>query len=109
MPPEIVSALIGLAGIILGVIPTYLFMRQKSLAEIEKTRAEADKTKAEAEKIRVEIQAITRTKESTGASELTNFHPGVSEATISVERFPTNEQALKYMADRFRAVQKQVE
>jgi hypothetical protein len=68
MPPEIISALIGLIGIILGVIPTYIFMRQKGLAEIEKTRAEADKTKAEAEKIRSEIK-VNAKNESNKSSE----------------------------------------
>lgn len=56
MTPEIITAFIGLLGIIIGAIPTYLFMRQKSLAEIEKTRAEADKIKAEAEKIRADMK-----------------------------------------------------
>lgn len=55
MSPEIVSALIGLIGVILGIIPTYLFMRQKGSAEVDRIKAEADKMKAEAEKIRAEI------------------------------------------------------
>ena len=57
MTPETISALIGLVGIVLGVIPTYLFMRQKGVAEVEKLKAETDKTKAEAERIRSELQA----------------------------------------------------
>lgn len=56
MPPEVITALIGLIGIIIGAIPTYLFMRQKGAAEIDKLKAETDKTKAEAEKIRAELQ-----------------------------------------------------
>ena len=57
MSTEVVVALIGLVGVIVGAIPTYLFMRQKNLAEVEKLRAETDKIKAEAEKIRVELQS----------------------------------------------------
>ncbi|MBK9924493.1 MAG: hypothetical protein IPP66_04300 [Anaerolineales bacterium] len=57
MSPEIISALIGLVGVILGAIPTYLFMRQKGLAEIEKTKAETEKIKAESEQIRKSIVA----------------------------------------------------
>jgi hypothetical protein len=52
MSPEIISSLIGLLGIILGSIPTYFFMRQKGLAEIEKIKAETEKIKAESEQIR---------------------------------------------------------
>jgi hypothetical protein len=52
MSPEIISSLIGLIGIILGAIPTYFFMRQKGLAEIEKIKAETEKIKAESEQIR---------------------------------------------------------
>ncbi len=52
MSPEIVSSLIGLIGIILGAIPTYFFMRQKGLAEIEKIKAETEKIKVESEQIR---------------------------------------------------------
>ena len=56
MPLEIIVALIGLLGVIIGAIPTYLFMRQKNLAEIEKLKAETEKIRAEAEKIRTEIK-----------------------------------------------------
>jgi hypothetical protein len=55
MTPEVITALIGLIGVILGVIPTYLFMRQRGNAEVEKIKAETDKTRAEAEKIRNEL------------------------------------------------------
>lgn len=57
MSPEIIAALLGLVGVIVGAVPTYLFMRQKSIAEIEKLKAETDKIKAEAEKIRAEFQS----------------------------------------------------
>ena len=56
MLPEVVAALIGFLGVVIGAIPTYLFMRQKSLAEVDKLKAETDKIKAEAEKIRAELQ-----------------------------------------------------
>jgi len=63
MPIEVITALIGLIGIVIGVIPTYFFMRQRSLIEVEKLKvevekigAEADKTKAEAEKIRSDLK-----------------------------------------------------
>jgi hypothetical protein len=58
MPIEIITALIGLIGIVIGVIPTYFFMRQKSTAEVDKLKAETDKTKAEAEKIRSELSKV---------------------------------------------------
>jgi hypothetical protein len=54
-----ISALIGLIGIIIGAIPTYLFMRKKGLAEIDKLHAETDKINAEAEKIRQDLQTGT--------------------------------------------------
>lgn len=56
MQPEVIAALIGLVGIIVGAIPTYLFMREKGAAEVDKLKAETDRTKAEAEKIRAELQ-----------------------------------------------------
>jgi tetratricopeptide (TPR) repeat protein len=58
MSPEIISALIGLVGIIIGVIPTYLFVQKKNSAEVVKLQAEADKTRAEAEKIRAELAEL---------------------------------------------------
>jgi hypothetical protein len=74
MPTEIITALIGLMGIIIGAIPTYLFMRQKGTAEIDKLKAETDKTKAEAEKIRAELQASTpRVNETRQERLLPNF------------------------------------
>lgn len=57
MSSEIIAALIGLLGVIVGAIPTYIFMRQKNMAEVEKLRAETEKIKAEAEKIRTEIKS----------------------------------------------------
>jgi len=56
MLSDIIAALIGLTGIIIGAIPTYLFMRQKAAAEVDKLRAEAEKTRAEAEKIKAELK-----------------------------------------------------
>lgn len=56
MSPEIVAALVGLIGVVIGALPTYLHMRQKVEAETEKLKAEADKTKAEAQRIRAELQ-----------------------------------------------------
>lgn len=58
MTSETLTALLSLVGIIIGIIPTYLFMRQKSLAEIEKLKAETEKTKAESEKIRKETPRL---------------------------------------------------
>ncbi len=55
MSPEVIAALIGLIGVIIGAIPTYLFMRQKNSAEVEKLKAETDKIKAAAERIRAEF------------------------------------------------------
>ena len=57
MSPEVIAALLGLIGVIVGAIPTYLFMRQKNIAEIEKLKAETDKLRAEAEKIRAESRS----------------------------------------------------
>lgn len=56
MSSELVSVVIGFISFIIGIIPTYLFMRQKNVVEIEKLKAETDKIKAEAEKIRSELQ-----------------------------------------------------
>jgi hypothetical protein len=56
MPSAIIVALIGLLGVIIGAIPTYFFMRQKNMAEIEKLKAETEKIKAEADKIRADIK-----------------------------------------------------
>jgi cadmium resistance protein CadD (predicted permease) len=47
MTPEIIATLIGLIGVILGIIPIYLFMCQKGSAEVEKLKAEGDKIKSE--------------------------------------------------------------
>lgn len=65
MSTEVIVALIGLSGVIIGAIPTYLFMRQKNLAEVEKLKAETEKIKAEAEKIREEIQSDKATSKNT--------------------------------------------
>ena len=69
MPLEVVTALIGLVGIIIGAIPTYLFMRQKGLAEVDKLKAETDKTKAEAEQIRAGLQNSSVDQEIDNGSE----------------------------------------
>jgi uncharacterized membrane-anchored protein YhcB (DUF1043 family) len=57
MSSEVIAAIIGLIGVIIGAIPTFLFMRKRNAAEIDKLQAETDKIKAEAEKIR----AVTAT------------------------------------------------
>jgi len=64
MSPEVIAALLGLVGVIVGVIPTYYVMRKRNTAEIKKLNAEidkiiaeTDKIKAEAEKIRAEFQS----------------------------------------------------
>ena len=49
MPSEIIVALIGLMGVVIGAIPTYFFMRQKSMVEIEKIKAETKKLNIEAD------------------------------------------------------------
>ena len=56
MSIQLVLALVGLLGAIIGAIPTYLFMRQKARAEIDKLAAETDRTKAETDRIRFELQ-----------------------------------------------------
>ena len=65
MSTEVIVALIGLLGVIVGAIPTYLFMRQKKMAEVEKVKAETEKIKVEAEKIRREVQSIKATSQDT--------------------------------------------
>ena len=56
MSSQIIAALIGLLGVVLGALPTYLCMRQRNLAEVDKLRAETDKFKAETQKIHAELQ-----------------------------------------------------
>jgi len=68
MSTEIITALLGLLGVVVGAIPTYLFMRQKNLAEIEKLKAETDKIKAEAEKIRADFQSDKKLSSDTKIS-----------------------------------------
>lgn len=58
MSSEIIAALIGLLGVVIGAIPTYLFMRQKNSAEVEKLKAEIEKLKAETDKIKAEAAKI---------------------------------------------------
>lgn len=70
MPIEIVAAIIGLIGVVIGIIPTYFFMRQKGLAEVEKLKAETDKTKAEADKIRFELGKDETSKKETKYAEV---------------------------------------
>ena len=55
MPTEIVVALVGVAGAVLGVIATQLLTRRKTEAEIDKIKAEAEKARAESDKLRAEI------------------------------------------------------
>jgi uncharacterized membrane-anchored protein YhcB (DUF1043 family) len=57
MSSELLTGLFSLVGIIIGALPTYLFMRRRNLAEIDKLKAETEKTKAETEKIRAELQS----------------------------------------------------
>jgi uncharacterized membrane-anchored protein YhcB (DUF1043 family) len=52
MSSEVMAAIIGLIGVIIGAIPTFLFMRKRNAVEIDKLQVETDKIKAEAEKIR---------------------------------------------------------
>ncbi len=59
MQTEIIVALVGIVGIIIGAIVNQLFARRKIDAEIEKIRAETDKARAESEKLRVEIVQLT--------------------------------------------------
>jgi septation ring formation regulator EzrA len=51
MSSEVMAAIIGLIGVIIGAIPTFLFMRKRNAAEIDKLQAETDKIKAGPEKI----------------------------------------------------------
>jgi hypothetical protein len=55
MQTEVIVALVGVVGIILGAIVTQLFARRKIDAEIEKIRAETEKARAESDKLRAEI------------------------------------------------------
>lgn len=57
MSSELLVGLMSIAGIIIGALPTYLFMRKRNLAEIEKLKAETEKTKVETTKIRAELQS----------------------------------------------------
>jgi CHAT domain-containing protein len=59
MSAQLLPAIIGFIGLIIGAIPTYVYMRQRKLAEVGKLHAETDKIKAEAEKIRAEFQIAT--------------------------------------------------
>jgi hypothetical protein len=59
MSAQIIVALIGFLGLIVGAIPTYIFMRQTKIAEVEKLHAETDQMKAEAEKIRAEFKSTS--------------------------------------------------
>lgn len=54
MNNDVIVALIGFFGIVVGVIPTYFFMRRKGVAEVEKLNAETEKTKVEIERIKAE-------------------------------------------------------
>jgi hypothetical protein len=65
MPSEIIAALIGLSGVIIGSVPTYLYLKQKYKAEIEKSNAEAGKFRAEAEKSSAEAEKFRAETEKT--------------------------------------------
>lgn len=84
MPTEIVTAIIGLIGVIIGVIPTYVFMRQRSAVEIEKLRAETDKTKAEAEKIRYDIKKV-ETQETNNPESMSVRNDKIELVTLPVK------------------------
>lgn len=62
MSIQIIVALIGFLGVVLGAIPTYVLMRQRKRAELDKLHADTDKVKAEAEKIRAEFNVIASTQ-----------------------------------------------
>lgn len=55
MPVEVLAALIALIGVIIGVIPTYIYMQSRVQAEIDKLKAEADKLRAETEEINAKL------------------------------------------------------
>lgn len=74
MSPGVIEAIIGLAGIIIGAIPTFLFMRQKGAAEVDKLRAEAEKIRAEAEKIKAELEASPSSGAERGLLAVTEVH-----------------------------------
>jgi hypothetical protein len=78
MSLEIIVALIGLIGIVIGAIPTYLFMRRRESAEIDKLLAETDKARAEAEKIRSELQSGQINEVDTNISTQTDTFTDVS-------------------------------
>lgn len=80
MSTELMTAFIGFLGIVIGVIPTYFFMRQRSIVEIEKLQAETDKTKAEAEKIRFDLRRI----EVTGDLQVQRATNNTKEPTNSI-------------------------
>ena len=52
MSPQVLSALLGCIGLIIGALPTYMFMRKQKQAELDKLHAETDKIRAEADRIR---------------------------------------------------------
>jgi gas vesicle protein len=70
---KVVAALVALVGIVIGALPTYLFMRQRGEAEIDKLKAETDKLKAETEKIRNDLQN-TKLELKNTQSPIDNYH-----------------------------------
>jgi len=100
MSPEVIAALVGLVGIIVGAIPTYLFMRRKNLAEIEKVKAETDKTRAEAKKIELETELLASdtemrlTKEEKALAEKTAQEKCLEETFHSISTLDNYEKAI---------------
>jgi hypothetical protein len=58
MSTEIVVALVGIIGIIMGALVNQLLARKKTEAEIDKIKAETEKVRAESYKIRAEIPQL---------------------------------------------------
>jgi hypothetical protein len=100
MTSELLNGLIGLAGIIIGALPTYLYMKIRNMAEIEKIKAETEKTKAETIKILKEIQSI-RSNES--SIDNNNKYPKEFYLSFSARRealTQTQGRILKFFSNR---------
>lgn len=59
MQTEVIAAIVGVGGIVLGSLVTHLLARKKTDAEVEKIKAETEKAHVEAEKLRAEIIQLT--------------------------------------------------
>jgi hypothetical protein len=90
MSNEITVALIGLLGIIIGAIPTYFFMRQKNLAEIEKIKAETEKIKAEAAKINAELTGTNKIRILNSVEKTSGVNLGINAKKIKILFVATN-------------------